>query len=313
VPCGASLLQPPPADTPCPTPAQLETQRRILACLSPAVAPEAASAFFTDLRLITTLLRTGWPNDRQLIDPATRELVGEYFRHCTAHNIYDQPPHDAATTAVLLSTANAVLNDSARQEELVRCIRETRVGRPSREPWVTVLTRHASLCSPQVKETFEPLSYTYRRSGRYGPRSPGSAPICRYYRPEHIPAFLERRWYLNHLAALPFPAGQIDTVRRYAAIRLVHWVTGSSQSEAASYLGLPPDKATARFAKGERQQLDRALNAIARDIELAPTPINYRARRSALTNWCLSPQDWERFITYLRPIRGPKRSPWIHR
>jgi hypothetical protein len=306
--CGASLLQLPEAETPGPTVAQLETQRRILTCLGPEITPEAAGTFFTDLRLIITLLRTGWPNDQQLIDSGTRELVGEYFRLCAEHNVYDQPPGDAATTAALLSAANTVLDDRARQEELVRCIRETRVGRPSREPWVTVLARHASSCSPQVRETFEPLSYTFRRFGRYGPRYPASAPICRYYRPEYVPAFLENRWYADHLATFSFPAHQIGAMRRYAAARLVQWVIGSSPSEAASYLGLPPDKATAKFPKGERQRVDRALNAIVRDIELAPAAINYRARRSALDNWCLSPEDWERFIRYLRPTRGRRGS-----
>jgi hypothetical protein len=173
---------------------------------------------------------------------------------------------------------------------------------------VTVLKRHASSCSPQVRETFEPLSYTYRLTGRYGKRSSAPVPVSRYYRPEHVHAFLEPSWYLQHLAALSFPTDQISFVRRYTAIRLVRWVTGSSPSEAAKYLGLPPSHAAPKFAKGERRKFDRALNAIVRDIELAPTSINYQARRTALANWCLTGIEWERFVEYLRPIRGRRDS-----
>jgi hypothetical protein len=307
-PCGTNLIQAPEPGMPHLTTSQLETQRRILARLESGANPRAAATYFTDLRLVIALLRTGWPNDLQLIDSDAQELVGEYFRLLAAHNEYDQPPRDAATTAALLNAADAVLDDRARQEELARCIRETRVGRPSREPWVTVLARHASSCSPQVRETFEPLTYTFRRFGRYGPRSSAPAPICRYYRPEHIPAFLEHPWYLHHLAAFSFPTSPINTVRRYAAARLVQWVAGGSISEAAEYLGLPPGKATVNFAKAERRRFDRALGAIVRDIELAPTPINYHARRSALDDWYLAPQDWNRFIKYLRPVQGRRKS-----
>jgi hypothetical protein len=307
LPCGASLLHPLTPDTTRSTSAQLETQQRILACLEPGVNPDAAGVFFTDLRLIAALLRTGWPNDRSLIDPDTRDMVGEHFRLCAENNVYDQPPRDAATTAAVLSAAIAVLDDSARQEELARCIRETRVGRPSREPWVTVLKRHASSCSPQVREAFEPLSYTYRLTGRYGKKISAPASISRYYRPEYVPAFLEPSWY-RHLAAISIPADKINPVRRYAAIRMVQWVTGSSPSEAARYLGLPPGKAAVGFAKGERRRFDQALNAIVRTLELTPAPVDYQARRTALGNWCLTGLEWERFVESLRPFRGRRDS-----
>lgn len=138
---------------------------------------------------------------------------------------------------------------------------------------------------------------------RYGPRQPASAPVCRYYRPEHIPAFLEHRWYVEHLAPLSLHANDSEAMRRYAAARLVRWATGASLSEALDYLGLPPGT-TLQFAHSDRRRLDRALNAIARHIELAPAPINYHGRRAALDNWCLPEADWERFIDYLRPTRG---------
>jgi hypothetical protein len=39
------------------------------------------------------------------------------------------------------------------------------------------------------------------------------------------------RWrYLDDLAALSFPGCQIDALRRYAAARLVQWVTGGSMA-----------------------------------------------------------------------------------
>jgi hypothetical protein len=58
-------------------------------------------------------------------------------------------------------------------------------------------------------------------------------------------------------------------------------------------LGLPPGKAAVKIAKGERRRFDQARNAIVRNIELAPVPINYHARRSALDNWCLMGLEWE--------------------
>jgi hypothetical protein len=63
-----------------------------------------------------------------------------------------------------------------------------------------------------------------------------------------------------------------------------------------------------KFAKGERPRFDQALNAIVRNIELAPAPINYHARRSALDNWCLMGLEWERFVEYVRPIHGRRDS-----
>lgn len=321
--CGARLdqrLAPPPNYRLQPAADVLHFQQSLLARLAPPTPAKAASEYFTDLRLAAALISTTWPQGWHLFDDDAAERIDSYARKLHGGSdggryqprIRDTPPRDAIACGALLMAADRLLSRDDLAEVLSDFVRAAFKNRPSRTPWAVVFDRHEDTCSERLRQAAEPVTRAFRRAN--GCRST-RAPLRDGYRPEHIPAFLEPDWFQRHLAdcAASWP----KIARRTAAVRLVQWVMGGSQGNAATFLGINPDQT--QFAAGgdSRRWLqagcdpvtfDRALRALAAELE-APSrpPIDYRRRRQALHEWALSLDTWNALVSELPPVPGPIR------
>lgn len=305
---------------PGPTPNMLDTQRRILDYLGPGRSDAAAARFFSDLRLVTTILSAAWPLDRHLIDPAMDTAVDEHVRNLGSPNYrtVDTPPNNITAAAALLTAAVTVLDDTTRQTALVQHLRESRTGRASREPWVGVFTRHAASCSPALRYIIEPFTRTFQRAGgSHGARAPDHTGG---YRAEHVPAFIPEDWYERHFT----PIAEVNPmfIRRTIALRLVQAVAGGSLGEAADFLGIahPARSWQGRIYSGAGQvhtsaknqpdphTFDTALTALMVDLDASAAHlVNYQHRREALQAWSIDEDTWRELVTRLPPIPGPTR------
>jgi hypothetical protein len=305
-----------------PIPDMIETQRRILEHLDPSRSGKAATRFFSDLRLITTLLSVAWPLDRHLIEPAMHTAVDEHVRNLGSPNYrtVDTPPNNTAAAAALLTAAARVLDDDGRQTALVQQLRVSRTGRASREPWVGVFARHAASCSPSLRHAIEPFTRTFQRTG--GSHS-ARAPVRTIgYRAEHIPAFIPENWYERHFT--PLAGLNPMFIRRTVSLRLVQTVAGGSLGEAAGYLGIADADGTwqgkgriysgagqvhtAAKAQPDPLTFEAGLQALAAELDASATHlVNYQHRREALQAWTINEDDWRELLARLPPIPGPTR------
>lgn len=86
-------------------------------------------------------------------------------------------------------------------------------------------------------------------------------------------------------------------MRRLGAVLLVPWAAGGAMGDAADFLGINPKGGQYGTTTGFQQWLHdhrstdftRALRNLARDLDTAAAPINYRRRREALHRWALTP------------------------
>lgn len=309
-PCGERLDQLP--DVGSLSPETLKVQGRILYHLSSGHSAKTATRFFSDLRVLTTLLCAAWPLDRHMIEPIAHTAVAEHVRALDSPDSrsIDKPPNSTTATAALLTAAAAVLDDDTRQGDLLQLLRESRTGRPSQEPWVSVFRRHAASCSSAVSQAIEPFTGAFRRTS--GPHSSRAPAPDHGYRAEHIPAFLEQTWYLEHLAPLE-PRPHIKTLRRFAAAQLVQRAVGGSIGAAAHYLGFNP--AAGQYAPPQglyqwltqlgHKQFEAALHALTQTLGSTTDLINYQRRRTTLRNWYLPREEWQYIIEHLPPVPGP--------
>ncbi len=172
----------------------LATQQRLLDLFDPECPAKDAVQSFTDIRVATALLCKSWPLGQNLIDPAKVTAVTEHIHHLGAgtRQALDTPPGNPVAAAALLTAATAILETADLPAVLAQHLQASWPGRPSRAPWVRVLTRHQSTCSPALLQAAEPVIRSYRRhGGSHGPKAPTRTGG---YRPEHIPAFLEQSW-----------------------------------------------------------------------------------------------------------------------
>jgi hypothetical protein len=123
------------------------------------------------------------------------------------------------------------------------------------------------------------------------------------YRPEQIPAHLEKDWYERHLSHVTDM--QPKLLRRTAAVRLVQWVIGGSMGESAAYLGIPSSGAHfstgATASRADPFEFHKALEGIAEEISSTSSPVDYRRRREVLQGWALDQDSWENIIKQLAP------------
>lgn len=237
--CGARLDQA--GATQIASHALLATQQRLLAALNPHHPAEAARQFFTDLRVITTLLCASWPASQELLEPAMAGPVAGHvsqLRSRASGNL-SPPPEDPVAAGALLSAAVKIRDSNDLHAALSRYHEAARAGPPSRSPWAKIVDRHANSCSPALRDAAEPLVRGYRRQS--GPHSPEAPARNDGYRPEHIPAFLEDAWFKRHLAQLNCKNRLSRVLRRTAAATLVQWSAGGSLGDAAAYLGINPN------------------------------------------------------------------------
>ncbi|MET8702052.1 hypothetical protein ABZW10_24740 [Kitasatospora sp. NPDC004723] len=161
-----------------------------------------------------------------------------------------------------------------------------------------------------MRQAAAPAVRSYRRTGPRGTRIPDRTGG---YRPEHIPAFLEERWYQEHLAPLQINT-EAKSVRRLAAVLLVQQASGRAKGDAADFLGINPTggqfAATSTLLRRLRDGQDAfnaALHNLAEELDRATDPTNYQRRRELLRDWSLPSGTWHEIITRLPPVPGPVR------
>ncbi|MFD8373653.1 TniQ family protein [Streptomyces sp. NPDC059688] len=300
---------------PRPTAASLGFQQAVLTRLSSSTPAAETAEYFTDLRVVATLISTSWPQARHLMDPASAEKVDVYVRG--RHGPHDRqardaPPRDPIVCAAVLQAADHVLAAEDLSEVLSQFIRAAFRTSPSHTPWVRLLARHENACSGRLQAAAEPLTRAFRKvGGSQGIR----APIRDDYRAEHIPAFLEHDWYQRHLARF---SGHVPKfLRRAAAVQLVQWSMGGSRSDAAAFLGINPNRVQFKVASEPRfwaqagcdpTELDAALRELASELGAHPHLfVDYRQRREALRDWALDRTTWISLINKMQPLRGSIR------
>ena len=279
--------------------------------LGPRRPAEEAARYFTDLRVITALLCASWPLAHDLVTSFMTGAAGEHVHRLggTLRRL-DTPPADPVAAAGLLTAATAIRDSGDLQDALARHLQAAWTGRPSRSPWAQLLDRHRSSCSEELLQAAEPVIRAYRRTGRHphGTRAPARTGG---YRPEHIPALLEQRWYQQHLA--PLGCQEVISMRRAGSVLLVQWAAGGSMGDAADFLGIrltrqqhSPGPSLSRWLR-QRGSADftAALHDLARELDATPGLIDYHHRRQALQGWCLDPGTWRDITDRLPPVPGP--------
>jgi hypothetical protein len=299
----------------------LEFQTRLTDLLDPRRPAAPAAQHFTDLQVVTALIRATWPHSSDLItadlaDAAQRNLDQQEHTDSPRQRrlqVLLSPPLEAAACAALLHAADTVLTTPNLREALAPLIASLATGtcRVSRSPWARVFVRNSDTCSPRLQQAAEPLVRAYRRTG--GRPQGTRAPLRRGgFRPEHIAAYLQQDWYDQHFSHLDTPS--VKTLRRTAAVCLVQMAAGGSLGDAAEYLGINPHRTQFTTASAVRSWartqtdpagFDSALHALAGELDAAPALINYRHRRTALLDWYLAGTDWQELIIRLPPTPGP--------
>ena len=290
-------------------------QQHILDQLAPTTHTGQAAGFFTDLRLVSSLLTASWPHGRAPVSAGLADQLTAHARTRRATGKDDPrrlvsgaPPRDAVACARLLQAAQAVLAHDDLPAALATAAGNALEGRPSRTFWARSITRYGSTCSERLRLAAEPLTRTFRKiGGARGTR----APLHSDYQPEHIPAFLETAWYDRHLAHLAGPAPKL--LRRTAAVRLVQWARGGSLGDAAGYLGINPGKLQFKPSNdfkewlrepGNTRAVTAALHDLAANLSTARQLIDYERRRDALRDWALDEVTWQDITASLPPIPG---------
>lgn len=310
--CGTRLDQASPDGEPVP-PGQdiLNAQQRLLGLLDDRHPAEAASRAFTDIKVLTALLCDSWPLGQDLMDSRLAAAAGRHVRQLNAgsYRALGKPPCDILATAGLVTAAITILDSPDLAGTVARHVQAGKPSSPSSSPWARILDRHHSACSRALREAAEPATRAFRRIA--GPNSRKAPARAGGYRPEHIPALLPQDWYDEHLARLGYRVAK--SMRRAAAVTLVHWASGGSMGDAASYLGIRAAGATHQFAPDLTQWLREhgpgdftaALRSLAAQLDTTPGLINYQRRRQAMRDWCLDPGTWHELTTRLPPVPGP--------
>jgi hypothetical protein len=286
--------------------------------LGPGRPAEEASCYFTDLRMVTSLLCASWPAGRELVSPGLTSAADEHVRllNTGPQPLLDTPPKDPVATGALLTAAASVLTGTDLEGSLAQYFQAAWAGNPSRSPWGRVFARHKSACSEIRQQAAEPANFGIRR--RNGLRY-AKAPVTGVsgYRPENIPAFLEERWFQRHLVQCR--PNCVKAMRRTAAVQLVQWKAGGSMGKAAQFLGLhttkgkyrPSDKFYEWLREYGWDRFTDSLRDLARDLDAASRLTDYRHRREALQAWFLPLDAWRQMIADL-PMFATLAPPELH-
>jgi len=227
-----------------------------------------------------------------------------------AYQALDQPPGQVLAAAGLLTAAVEIRDSPDLPDIMARHLQASRLTRAG-SPWPVVLNRYRSECSPALRTIGErltgPSQLLPRPRGKKAPARAGG------YRPEHIPALLDERWYLEHFSdsGTWLPA----TIRRTGAMLLVRRASGWSLFDAARFLGIPfsernphalPEGLRVYLREHGPDALAAALDALADRLDATPGLVDYRRRRHALHEWCLDQDAWQEIVSRLPPHRRGK-------
>ncbi len=298
----------------------LEFQTRLTDLLDPGCPAGPAAQHFTDLQVVTALIRASWPHSGDLVPAGLAGAAQRYLDHKRTGPPGQRGPAvrlslplEAAACAALLHAADTVLTTPNLREALAPLIDALATGtcRIPKSPWARAFARDSHACSEHLRQATEPLVRAYRRTG--GRPRGTRAPLRRGgFRPEHIAAYLQQDWYDQHFSHLHTPS--VKALRRTAAVCLVQMAAGGSLSDAAEFLGINPHRTNFTAATAVRSwaktQTDpagfnSALHALADELNATPALIDYRHRRTALLSWYLDDTGWQKLISQLPPTPGP--------
>lgn len=271
----------------------LTFQHRILRLLDPAFTVNTSSAgepttvdrYFTDLRFIVNLICLTWPVAQPMAVSAAQAAAidghVEERRHAIRHAdrthsktqqhaIYDKPPMDSLACGSLLALADHLLN----VEDLGTTVRQLGHligGKPSAN-WAAHFLHARAYCSPGPRTTFQ----------RSWP-SNGRSITC-----QHRP---------------PSPSATCA-----AAVVLVQYAEQCTIEDAAALLCLPAEPVRTAYERAstwaryhpDGAALPQALQSLAAHLGQSPAKVDYGARRRALADWLIPPDDWQHTVEQLQ-------------
>jgi hypothetical protein len=134
--CGIHLDQLPSIAPARPSPNELQIQQRLLDLLDPDHPPREAARFFTDVRMLASLICVSWPLGRDLFDASTVPAITEHVQareqNFTPH---DDLPDAPAAAGALLTAAVAMLDTPEMARPFARHIRAAWPGSAHNIPW----------------------------------------------------------------------------------------------------------------------------------------------------------------------------------
>jgi len=312
-----------------------ELQYRLSALLRPdgpvstlsAGEPCSPVQYFTDLRLMSYLAVTTWPQTRHLApsDHLARSVdqlaghQGPAGENLPRSRVALARPADAGAAACLIFIADQLLlGHTAAVRDAIRALLPHWTDPASSAGWRAALRRgdHTAY-SPGFGAAVWPALYRSRWIPGKGRRRQPELQVR--FGPEHVPQHLPEEWLRRHLgtsvAAVPIPA-----LQRVTTTRLVQMLAGGSRAEAALYLEVPDPHwgaqilarlpATAGPAPVQRadERFDELIQPIVGELA-AGDLINYRARRTALSSWELDEGTWQRLLAEALARPGGRRYP----
>ncbi|WP_431921102.1 TniQ family protein [Nonomuraea jabiensis] len=297
-------------------PEVLEFQARILHKLDPEgpVTPGDASRYFELLALIYNMIMLSWPQAQPLI--GLRQLDDAAHRHAlqaqqsvktaqaspqnTATNLLLRKlPHASDSTAGLLLAADRILNwpDLEGLADRLTPFMDAAAQQP--RAWYPL--RIHEKWPPAVRRAFLPQLQGFAVPARPSGIVPIPPRPCKYGA-EHVPQRLPDEWCQRHLGHLD--GINLKHLRRAAVLKLFEAATGQAWSAAAEQLHMPRRNAeiavrttrTWMRQDANRQAFDHAVEALAQELENAPTRFDYMARRTALHTWIMPDSHWHGFV-----------------
>ncbi|ACZ86507.1 TniQ family protein [Streptosporangium roseum] len=307
----------------------LSLQERLDALLQPhgptqvdaAGLPAEPAQYFTDLRFLSKLISLSWPKAAYLAPSAAlRETLDQRTARRTQEAENSLPPVDRyrhsweldpAISAAQLAIADQILHgDTLQTRQHLQELLSTGGTRLSinRTEWRGHFLESArtTACSPGLRAALAPLTNAFRRHSRTSSITPE---LNTRLGPQHIPQWLPDEWFERYLSS--FDGISTLALRRTAAIRLVQMISGGSRGKAAQYLGMTVfphihrgtpicRSVTGAFqwarARSDPDEFDAAVRAIAADLDQTAHLIDYHHRRTALRNWCLDTDTWQKIL-----------------
>ncbi len=180
----------------------LETQQHLLLLLDPLQPDKALSCgqlttgyrYFTDLRLISTLICITWPAAATLLSGTYADTLDEHVnqrrdrirraqrtqRKVQAYALYDRPSSDSLQCAGLLTLADHLLHQDSHEQL------QALIPRPAARTWATHYLPAQTHCSPGLRTAAEPAVRIHRPRDRVG-RPPQPDTANRFVRPRDHP------------------------------------------------------------------------------------------------------------------------------
>jgi len=260
--------------------------------------PATAARYFSDLRLVCSLISGAWPASRNLIPaPVLADAPGQYVTRLSSVNprpyrLCDTPPLDPRPGAALIAAAARILegDDLRVLGEFVTPARDSVTRKSPRDRWIRRCQRAGHDCSDGFRDALEPLVNTFQRSDHRSRRRRAPARQVNFA-PEHIPGQLQDNWHRQHFHHL----GEIRPrlLRRAAALRLAQMSAGGSLTEAAAFLGIghryiAASPGSSAFS-ADPAQFRLAVHALARELSTTPDLTDYKHRREALRTRYIDP------------------------